>query len=671
MSNFRAPAVPLITVDPYFNIWSFADRLYDDPSRHWTGRRNAMTGLLKIDGTWRRFLGRVAADNLDYIREPDEIPQTGLELTPLITKYTFACQEVSLTVRFFTPLLMDDLKLLSRPVSYVSYEIRSLDGKTHEVEFYFDISAEAAVNEPSQKVSFTCGEHACSCGRGEKDVLSRSGDNLRIEWGFLHLFSRDHNASLMDDSSKKKMVRRRSPEDLSWMPDGETEVDQCWPCLTLRKTYQVSPLTAAENFLCIGYDDLYSIEYFHCPIRGYWTRDGETFADICGRALQEYEEILSRCEVFDRELLARAAKHGEKYCDIISLAYRQTIGAHKLTWDGEELQFFSKECFSNGCIGTVDVTYPSIPLFLLYNPDLICGMLNPVFRYAAGGDWPFPFAPHDVGQYPLANGQVYGMKSRHRAQGTVVDFQMPVEECGNMILCVAALCRAKGDASYAKKHFNLLQQWVDYLMQKGLDPENQLCTDDFAGHLAHNANLSVKAIMAIASWGMLLGMLGDRTGESRYVEEARRLAVQWQEKAFDADTGCYRLAFDQPGTWSIKYNLVWDRLFGLEIFPREVFHSEVQSYQRRINAYGLPLDSRSDYTKSDWQMWSTVLTDDAAYEKAIIDAMWSMLNDTRDRVPFTDWYYTLSPDMVNFQNRTVQGGLFLNLIYDMVGKKEV
>ena len=108
------------------------------------------------------------------------------------------------------------------------------------------------------------------------------------------------------------------------------------------------------------------------------------------------------------------------------------------SWDGEGLQFFSKECFSNGCMGTVDVTYPSIPLFLLYNPDLICGMLDPVFRFADTDAWPFEFAPHDVGQYPLANGQVYGYRARDRHRGSVEDFQMPVEECGNMLLCTVA-----------------------------------------------------------------------------------------------------------------------------------------------------------------------------------------------------------------------------------------
>ena len=152
--KLRAPAVPLVTVDPYFNIWSCADRLTDEAPRHWTGRRHPMTGLLKIDGSWRRFMGCASADNLHYFREADAMEQTDLVITPLTTKYTFETPQVVLNVTFFTPLLMDDLKLMSRPVSYIAYDIRSNDGADHQVEFYFDISSEVAVNDPSQSVKF-------------------------------------------------------------------------------------------------------------------------------------------------------------------------------------------------------------------------------------------------------------------------------------------------------------------------------------------------------------------------------------------------------------------------------------------------------------------------------------------------------------------------------------
>src|SRR5690625_1762995 len=57
-SDFRPPAYPLITSDPYFSIWAFQDTLYDGPTRHWTGKPQSLRGIIRVDGKAMTFLGQ-------------------------------------------------------------------------------------------------------------------------------------------------------------------------------------------------------------------------------------------------------------------------------------------------------------------------------------------------------------------------------------------------------------------------------------------------------------------------------------------------------------------------------------------------------------------------------------------------------------------------------------
>jgi hypothetical protein len=239
---------------------------------------------------------------------------------------------------------------------------------------------------------------------------------------------------------------------------------------------------------------------------------------------------------------------------------------------------------------------------------------------------------------------------------------MPVEECGNMLILVAALARAQGHAKYAQRYLPLLGKWADYLRAKGLNPERQLCTDDFAGHLAGNTNLSIKAILGLACYARLCEMLNKSAQGTPYRAAAEKMMADWMRLAADGDH--YRLAFDRPDTWSQKYNLVWDRILDLSLFPAEVARAEVAHYLTKLQPFGLPLDSRSTYTTIDHALWASMISGDRRASQKVIDTLYRYVNETPDRVPLSDWFYTDTAKQAGFQARSVVGGLFMLLLSD-------
>jgi hypothetical protein len=574
------------------------------------------------------------------------IYQRSVELTPTSTKYTFDNEWVALELTFTTPLLLDRLDILARPVSYVAYKVTPKCDKT--MRFAFGISTRACVSNKTQRIGFKKTDFSLACGNVCQTPLTQSGDTVMIDWGYLHVCDKDARVCIIPDKDRVEILPTN--DTYNGFDDG---------------AIVMSIKNELEGVIAVAYDEIEPIEYFGKALDECYVEEFGSFDDMAKAAIREYPEIKKLCDEFDARLMGEAEKLGENYKNIASLAYRQAIAAHKLVKDTEgNILFLSKEDESNGCIATLDVTYPSIPLFLKYNPELVKGMLRPIIKYADSDEWAFDFTPHDAGQYPLCNGQVYGAQLLNLGEGNKgtrlfgkieLDKQMPVEEAGNILLCLAAVKKySGGDAELFESNRALMKKWADYLVEFGYDPENQLCTDDFAGHLAHNCNLSLKAILGIAAYA-------DLSGDASYMEIAKKYAAKWEKDA-KADHVGTRLTFDGADTWSLKYNIVWDNLLGYKIFSENVKKNEIELYKSKMNRYGVPLDSRADYTKIDWLMWSTRICDDKEYFDAVCQAIVNMVNETLDRVPLTDWYYTSTADYRSFRNRSVVGGLFINLL---------
>jgi hypothetical protein len=648
------PAYPLITHDTYFSVWSFTDTLNDQETRHWTGKPQGLLGILRVDGKSYRFLGKLPEEESRDEAVPAD--QQWVSISATQTKYQFACGGVDLTLTFTSPLLLNDLSLLSRPVTYVAFRMRSNDGATHNTQIYFGVSANLAVNTPREPIVTSQGSSGnlvyMKAGTKAQPVLQKKGDDLRIDWGWLYV-------AAPAEKGLERNFERADIADVIFCDSADVSLKSD---TTFHPTYLnlfYPPATVGEDPLeklaIIGYDELYSVEFFHQKLQPWWRTHPEggtkkaTMERLLQQSYKDYDHVLSRCDTFNKTMYAAALDAGgDHYAQLCVAAYRQSIAAHALTMTPQgEILFLSKENFSNGSINTVDVTYPSAPLYLLYNPKLLEGMLNGNFYYTESGRWTKQFAAHDLGTYPLADGQTYGE-------------DMPVEECGNMILCTAGIVRAENNAGYARKHWATLTTWAHYLGQYGFDPVNQLCTDDFAGHLARNANLSIKAIVALGAYGWMADQLGYPDTAAKYEALAKSFATKWMTMADAGDH--YALTFDKKDTWSQKYNLVWDKLLNLGLFPPEVYQKEIAWYLKHQNPFGLPLDSRATYTKSDWVMWTATLADKPEDFQSITDPIYNFITNGPDRIPLSDWHQTTDGHKVGFQARSVVGGYFIRLL---------
>lgn len=656
----KLAAYPLITMDPFLSVWSYTEKPALQEAKHWCGQIKRLTLGVTVDGVTFGMMGRFKYDKRAEIEK--------IETTPTCTRYVYTAGGVCVQVSFRAPFLLDDLDLTSMPVNFVDYAVSPLDGNKHDVTvrltWHDDICRATELPVPMQGKDYQSRDlHIAWMGKTQQNMLCHSGDHVTIDWGYAYLAA--------DAGTAFERL------------DGHY-------ALTFTRDFAVDAQPQQAHLL-LGYDDVASIQYFDLTAKAYYARNGKTIIDALRYCHSERENIYRRLDALDQQLLSDARRiGGESYAALVVASYRQSICAHKIIADKDgNVVFLSKENDSNGCIGTADVSYPSMPLYLLYAPELVRGLCRGILKFANMPVWKYDFAPHDVGRYPHATGQVYGLAREAYGMGETDVIhngecypplyleesdeniynhykQMPVEECGNMILMLAAAARADGDVALVKEYLPTLKMWVKYLEKYGEDPGEQLCTDDFAGHLAHNVNLAFKAVYGMAGYAYLMEKLGEADEAAYYRAESSRMAKTVYEKA-KTENGT-ALTLDGKG-WSLKYNAVWDVLLDLHLLPDEFFANERKTYLEKTNIYGVPLDSRADYTKSDWILWCAAMSDEEGTVEAYSAPIARYMAETSTRVPFGDWYDTKTGRIEHFMGRSVQGGIFMPLLKEKWLKK--
>jgi hypothetical protein len=651
--------VPLVANDPYFSIWSPANELHAKNTVHWTGKPQAINSLIRIDGQAFRLMG-------EEPRGLATLPQTALQVCRRARSTNSRTRKVAVTLTFTTPALPNDIDVLSRPLTYLTWDVRSADGAAHEVQLYADASGELTVNELSQEIRWDRPEIdglvALRFGSQDQPMLAKKGDDLRIDWGHLYIAAaKPHRrrvsspragaamepwietGKLPDDDSNRDAARseRREPRRRDHLRPRQSRQRPALAAAHARLRRRVfahlhgpqaAPLLASRRHGC-----------------GEVARDRGPRISRVAKALHRLRRRTHGRSAQSRRRKIRAHRRA---------AHRQALAANKVVADANGAPLmFSKENFfqrlhrhRGRALSRRAATAPA-------QPDARESVDHPAAQLRRVAALEVPFAPHDLGTYPRADGQVYGGGERTEQN------QMPVEESGNVLILLAAVAKIDGDAKFSEPFWPQISAWAKYLESKGFDPENQLCTDDFAGHLAHNVNLSAESDRGARRL--------TRCSAKCAGKKPRRCAWEMSRARWPR-AGCARrrtaTITASPSTSrgrgarnTISFGIAF---LGLKLFPAEVMREEMAFYRTKLNRYGLPLDSRKTYTKLDWTVWTATLTGSRDDFESLVAPKYDFLNDTPQRNPMTDWHETTEPKQVGFPGALGRGGVFIPMLAD-------
>ena len=668
----KLPSYPLFVKDPFFQLWMPDEDISDFNAKFYTDKEIPLIGLIKYKDSLYRFVGKEIGEKMDVVN---------IELTATTTIFELKNDLFKIKLYFMSPLLLDDLKLLSNPTCILRYEIET---SVEDYEVIFGVSSAILSNTPVGELAHRGGtfnilnKSVSFFGLNNQNVLSISADAFGPEHGHWYI-----------TADNTKYVKKELLLDAIKGENTKVEVSKDEHFI-----YGVNRESGnANNYFLFSFDDIASIYYYGEVLRGYYFKDGATIVDAIKESIKKYNSIINKCSYFDSEFDKRNGLSKE-YLNITYGSYRQSIAGFKLVENHKkELLFLSKEISSNGCLATVDVSYPAAPLYLLYNPKLVKAMLTPVFTFAKSKVWKYNFAPHDCGVYPYAIGQVYGLLQPHdvdnqsdlsfgnRECNGVLPFvylfddgdkvynyemQMPIEECANMIILTYLACLYDRKFTFAKEHYSLLRKWALYIYKKGLIPVKQLCTDDYCGQMDGNVNLAIKATCALKYFSLISKKL-HKEEKVDFMKEAKHRA----EAISALSKESLPLSFySKEYSFSMKYNLICDYFAGPRLFNDDIINKELDLCLEKANIYGALFDSVNTFTKADWSLFVAALTSDQEKQQDFFKRINRFLVETPDRVPFSDWYEADTGVPRFFKARPVMGGNFMPvLIKELKGGK--
>ncbi|KAJ5753360.1 uncharacterized protein N7511_007513 [Penicillium nucicola] len=622
------PSYPLAVRNPYLSAWMPSDRVqrlpYSEP-QFWAGQDLGWSIIVRVDGQAYSLMG-VPNPEANDIR-PAIVHRA--EFTTTHSVFNLMAGSVEVTLDFLSPVSPSNYVRQSLPFSYLTVHVSAPESQI--IQVYSDIDARWTGKADRSQRTFDRRNGLAIYSLTVKDApLYTEADDMAL-WGQAILASRPSNFSTLSAmSGKPEKVRGEfskvgalSGKDDAWSDESVVAL-----------VHDLGHVTegSSVNFV-VGYEREAAINYFGEAYTGYYRAEYSTVSSALTFFLDDYGSALLESWKLDMEInTLSATAAGSKYADIIALSTRQAYGGIDLTIPNHTLNTgdvlaFIKEISSDGNINTIDVIMPAFPIYYVMDPNYIRLLLEPVMKYLATGRWHLPYAIHDLGtHYPHAIG--------HDDQQAE---PMPIEECGNLLILASAYAYATGDTQWTSQYTEIFQKYADYLVENSINIATQLSSNDAAGPLANETNLAIKAAVGLKAFGKM-------SGDNYYSHVGEMHAKILFEQGLGTDNAQTHFVLeypDNPETWKTPYNLFPDVLLDLKTFPDAAYRMGSEFFAAVRGEYGVPLDNRQDWAKSDWNMWLAATFDTSTRDEFVND-LWAFMTNGKHNWPFSDRYVAKS-----------------------------
>lgn len=663
MIKERLPAYPLMPMEPLLSVWSASNAPSDADSVMWTGADKPINGHINVDGVTKRFMGEKGAD--------DVIKHIDTELSLSSTKFTFSDGKVKLYVTFTTPGLSGELFDAARPITYIDIKIESADDKPHKVAVVIDFGEKliyaGAIKRLVRASVLPFGDGRIGyMGRQFQRTLTIAGDDKETDWGWFYLAG-GGDIIVSSEAAKKRYIKK----------DNIDEEKNYRKILVSAKSGDIEKDKPLEYFLVAAYDDIYSAIYFGDYKKAYWTKQYYNIVNVIKECVKNHDAEIEKIKAFDKKLEKAAMPYGKDYYLVLIAAYRQTLASGKIINVGGEPVYIQKDCGNGGLVNSVFAGYYSAPLFLFFKPELLKGLLIPLFDYARMKSWKFPFSPEDAGLYPYVTGQVTGanpvyvIKRNHIIRRTYyiylqskvknlynADKMSPADATASTLILSAAYLNKTGDTSFISENADLLSQYAEYIDALGIKLPEELSKEG-----ALDVNLAMKCVIALGAYGKMLETLKPGDGVA-YLKTAADLANKLERISGNGEHTAKTI--DDRNSWSLKYNLIWDRILGLNLFSHGLYEKEIALYRKNLHKFGVPADSYGSAARVSASMFAAALDDSGKFTAEISAAIAKALVSAKTNLVFPDRYDVITgvEDGANKQNPAV-GAAFIKLLADV------